>query len=166
MKKISIAAFLFLTVIGSSYANGATRTTFANDVIGISHVISYKDLPEFKGAKNFIENFPGATNVEYKTTGLFTKVDFIWKALKLEAFYDKDGVLIATGRLIPFGNLPLAVQMNVNKEYADFVPTQVSELNDTTDGLCYYVTVAGLQKSYVLCVSPNGSISVFKKMKN
>jgi hypothetical protein len=157
MKKISIAIVLFLTVIGSSYANGHEGIRTSNGKEGI---------PIFKGAKNFAESFPGATNVDYKITGQFTKVDFTWKELKLEAFYDKEGTLLATGRLIPFENLPLSVQMNMNKEYPGFFPVQVSEFNDTNDGLCYYVTVSSPEKSYILHISPNGSIDVFKKMKN
>jgi hypothetical protein len=148
MKKISIAVLLFLTVIGTTFANG------------------HEGTPAFKGAKSFIASFPGATNVEYKSTGQFTKVEFTWKELKLEAFYDKEGILLATGRQIPFENLPLSVQLNMNKEYSGFFPTQVSEFNDANDGLCYYVTVTSPERSYILHVSPNGSIDVFKKMKN
>ena len=148
MKKISIVVILFLTVIGATSANGREGT------------------PEFKGAKNFNASFPGATNVEYKTTRQFTKVEFTWKELKLEAFYDKEGVLIASGRQIPFGNLPLSVQLNMNKEYPDFFPVQASEFNDANDGLSYYVTVSSPEKSYILHITPNGAIEVFKKMKN
>jgi hypothetical protein len=148
MKKISIVVILFLTVIGAASANGREGT------------------PEFKGAKHFTASFPGATNVEYKTTRQFTKVEFTWKELKLEAFYDKEGALIATGRQITVGNLPLSVQLNMNKEYPGFFPVQASEFNDANDGLCYYVTVSGPEKTYILHISPNGSIDVFKKMKN
>ena len=148
MKKISIVIILFLTVIGAASAAGREGT------------------PEFKGAAHFNASFPGATNVEYKTTRQFTKVEFTWKELKLEAFYDKDGALIATGRQIAVGNLPLSVQLNMNREYLGFFPVQASEFNDANDGLCYYVTVSGPGKSYILHISPNGSIDVFKKMKN
>jgi hypothetical protein len=148
MKKISIALMLFLTVAGSSFANGQ------------------EGLPEFKGEKHFTENFPGATNVDCKTTERYTKVDFTWRELKLEVFYDKEGNLIATCRQIPFENLPLTLQLNVNKEYPGFVPTDVSEFNDANDGLCYYMTVTNEATTYLLHISLNGSIYVFKKMKN
>jgi hypothetical protein len=148
MKKIVIAIMLFATV---------TVTAFAAD---------HKDLPDFKGAKHFVENFPGATDVGCKITGQFTKVDFTWKDLKLEVFYDTEGNLLATCRRISFSNLPLALQINVNKEYPGFVPIEVSEFNDATDGLCYYVTVTDSQKTYLLHMSVSGSISIFKKMKN
>jgi hypothetical protein len=148
MKKITIAVILFLTVAGSTYANG------------------HGTLPEFKGVENFIKTFPGATDVDCKITGQFTKVDFTWKNLKLEVFYDKEGSLLATCRQIPFGNLPLSLQMSVNKGYPGLKPTEVSEFNDANDGLCYYVTASDMQMTYVLHVSVDGSIYVFKKMKN
>lgn len=148
MKKISIALILFLTVAGSSFANGQ------------------EGLPEFKGEKHFTENFPGATNVDYKSTEQYTKVDFTWRELKLEVFYDKEGNLIATCRRIPFENLPLTLQMNVNKEYPGLAPAEVSEFDDANDGLCYYVTMTNEATTYLLHISINGSIYVFKKMKN
>lgn len=148
MKKIVIAIMLLATVTGTAFA--ADRN----------------NLPEFKGAKHFVANFPGATEVDCKITGQFTKVDFTWKELKLEVFYDAEGNLLATCRRISFNNLPLALQINVSKEYPGFVPTEVSEFNDATDGLCYYVTVTDPQKTYLLHVSTSGSINVFKKMKN
>jgi len=139
---------LFLTVIGTTYAN------------------NHGGLPDFKGVKHFTENFPGATNVDCKITRQFTKVDFTWKELRLEVFYDKEGGLLATCRQIPFENLPLTLQMNVNKEYPGLTPTEVSEFNGANDELCYYVTVADAQTTYLLHVSINGSIAVFKKTKN
>jgi hypothetical protein len=147
MKKISIALMLFVTVIG---------TAFAND---------RKDLPDFKGSQHFTRNFPGATGIDCKITGLFTKVDFTWRELKLEVFYDKEGNLLATCRKIPFSNLPLALQLSLNTEYAGMTPTEVSEFDDANDGLCYYVTVADTQKTYILRLSVSGSISVFRKIK-
>ena len=63
-------------------------------------------------------------------------------------------------------DLPLAYQVNIRNEYPDYVITEAIEFDDPVDGLNYYVTVEGKQKLYVLQISTEGTISVFKKMKN
>jgi hypothetical protein len=146
MKKTSIAVILFLTVIGSTFAN--------------------KVVPDFRGSAHFRLHFPGATHIDHKVTGQFTEVNFTWNDLKLVVFYDRDGELIATCRIIPVGNLPLPLQISLQKQYEGFVPTEVTEFDDANDGLCYYVTVTNDKVTYVLHVSVDGSIYVFKKMKN
>ena len=144
MKKTLIAVILFLTVIGSTFAG----------------------VPDFRGSAHFRLHFPGATKIDYKVKGQFTEVNFTWNDLKLVVFYDMEGELIATCRDIPVGNLPLPLQMSLQKQYEGFVPTEVTEFDDAKDGLCYYVTVANDKLTYVLHVSVDGSIYVFKKMKN
>jgi hypothetical protein len=39
-------------------------------------------------------------------------------------------------------------------------------IHHSSNGLSYYVTVVGAEKSYVLQILTDGTIDVFKKMKN
>lgn len=150
MKHLSIAVILFLTVLGSTHANP----------------LSGKDEPRFVGIENFRRQFPQATDINCKVKGQFTEVNFIWNGLQLQAFYDLEGNPLATARAISHDNLPLSAQINLQKEYADGVIIGAIEFNDTTDGLCYYVTVASPKMTCLLRVSTSGEISVFKKMKH
>lgn len=150
MKHLSIAVILFLTVLGSTHANP----------------LSGKEEPKFVGVENFRRQFPRATDINYKVKGQFTEVNFIWNGLQLQAFYDQEGNPLATIRTISRDNLPLSVQINLQKEYAAGVITGAIEFTDATDGLSYYVTVASPKMTCLLHVSTSGEISVFKKMKH
>jgi hypothetical protein len=149
MKRLSIAVILFLTVIGT-HANPLSRN----------------EEPTFNGSNHFRRQFPQATGVNYKVKGQFTEVNFIWNGLQLQAFYDHDGNPLATARTIDKNNLPVNVQLNLQKNYSDGVVTAAIEYTDTSDGLSYYVTVAAPKSTYLLHVSTSGDISVFKKMKH
>ena len=149
MKRLSIAVILFLTVIGT-HANPLSRN----------------EEPTFNGANHFRRQFPQATGVNYKVKGQFTEVNFIWNGLQLQAFYDQEGNPLATARTIDKNNLPVNVQLNLQKNYSDGVVTAAIEYTDTSDGLSYYVTLATPKSTYLLHVSTSGDISVFKKMKH
>lgn len=149
MKHLSIAVILFLTVIG----------THANP-------LSPREEPNFTGVQNFRRQFPQATEVNYKVKGQFTEVNFIWNGLQLQAFYDHDGNPLATARNIDKNNLPVNVQLNLQKRYSDGVVTAAIEYTDNSEGLSYYVTVASPRTTWLLHVSTSGDISVFKKMKH
>lgn len=149
MKQLSIAAVLFLSISLSSFAGNPGGTT-----------------PSFKGAGNFMQTFPQATGIEYKNKGEFTEVHFTWQGLSLFAFYDNDGDLVATSRNISADNLPLTVQLNLQRQYAGYAIKNAIEYNDNDNNLSYYVNVVGPKTSLLLQISTDGSLSVFKKMKN
>jgi hypothetical protein len=147
MKRLSIIAVFALTLISTAFANKTTA-------------------PDFKGVENFYKSFPEATEVAYKVLERFTEVSFTWHDMQLQAFYDKEGNLFATSRHIDIKDLPLSYLINIRKEFVGFTPTEAIEFDQADTGLSYYVTVADTQKTYVLKITTDGTISVFKKMKN
>jgi len=147
MKKLSIIAAFILTIVTSAFADD-------------------KKAPAFKGADHFKSAFPSATIDAYEIKGKYTVVNFTWNGLKLQSFYDAQGNSIGTSREIAIHDLPLSYLANIRSEYPDYALVQAIEFDHTTEGLKYYVTVQGAQRSYVLEISPEGTISVFKKMKN
>lgn len=147
MKRLSIIAVFALTLISSAFANKTTT-------------------PDFKGIKNFNKSFPEATEVTYKVVEKYTEVSFTWHNMQLQAFYDNDGNLFATTRHIEIKDLPVSYLINIRKEFAGFILTEAIEFDQTDTGLSYYVTVADAQKTYVLKITTDGTIAVFKKMKN
>jgi hypothetical protein len=149
MKKLSIAFILLITVSLSSFAGNPAN-----------------NYPGFKGMEHFIRTFPQATEVDCKNKGEFTEVNFMWNGLKLQAFYDQDGNPVATSRLVSIDNLPLTVQIRMRDQYSGFIPRTAIEFDDATNGLSYYVTVVSTKTAYLLHISTDGTISVFKKMRN
>ncbi|HEV2482111.1 MAG TPA: hypothetical protein VGS79_20740 [Puia sp.] len=149
MRHLSIAVIFFLSVVGVANANP----------------LDGKDL-KFVGSSNFVHQFPQATNVSYTVKGQFTEVNFVWNDLKLQAFYDVEGNLLATCRPMTTANLPVAAQLTLKNQYPAGVARDAIEYNDPNDGVSYYVTMFTPKTTYLLHVSTSGTISVFKKMKN
>jgi len=149
MKRISIAVILFFSVIGAAMAN-PIRT----------------EEPDFVGAYNFKHQFPTATDVSYKVKGQVTEVTFVWNQMKLEAFYNDEGDLMATCRPVPESNLPIAAQLSLKEQYSGASLREIVEYNDPNDGVSYYLVAVTPKSAYLLHVSTSGTISVFKKMKN
>lgn len=147
MKKLSIVALFALILISTAFANKTAN-------------------PDFSGMENFNKTFPQATGVVFKVTEKYTEVSFTWHNLKLQAFYDLEGNQIGTSRQIAVVDMPLTYLFSIKKEFPGYEPTEAIEFDHTDSGLSYYVTVVAPQKAYVLEVSANGAISVFKKMKN
>jgi hypothetical protein len=147
MKKLSIAAVFAITIISSAFAGN-------------------NGIPRFKVAESFINTFPHATEIVYAVKGNFTEVNFSWNNLKLQAFYDLEGNWIGTSRQIAIKDLPVSSLLEINKKFPGSVPTEAIEFDHADNGMSYYVTIAGSEKSYVLQILTDGTISVFKKMKN
>ena len=145
MKKITLAALFALTLISAAFATGRPNA-------------------DFVGSYNFNKSFPHATVVAVRALGRFTKVNFIWNNMKMEAYYDQDGALFATSHNIPVKNLPLSCQLQIRKEYPDFTATEAIEFSQTDQELLYYVSIINADKTYILQISGN-NISVFKKMR-
>jgi len=146
MKKVSIIAFMVITIVSSAFA-------------GDNNALN------FKGSDSFKKTYPQATDVVYSVKKEFTEVHFTWNNLKLEAFFDRQGNYIGTSREIAVNDLPLSYVLGINKEYKDFDITEAIEFDHAENGMSYYVTVINGDKKYVLNVANDGTISVFKKMK-
>src|ERR1700744_4156929 len=141
MRHVSIAVILFLSAIGAANAN--------------------PDL-KFVGATNFEHQFPQATQISYKVKELFTEVNFIWNDMRLEAFYDFQGNLVATCRSVELNSLPVAAQLTLKDQYPGAVVRDAIEYNDPNDEVSYYVTMVGPKATYLLRVSTGGTFSGVK----
>lgn len=147
MKKVSIIALMVITIASAAFAGDNT-------------------VLNFKGADHFKKMFPDATKVAYVVKKDFTEVNFTWNNLNLQAFFDRQGNLIGTSRYINVNALPLAYVININKEYDGYTIDEAIEFDHAENGMSYYVSISKDDRKYVLNVSTNGEISVFKKMKN
>ena len=145
-KKVTIIALMVITIASSAFAGDNTL--------------------DFKGADAFKKSFPQASEVSYTVKKEFTEVNFTWHNLKLQAFFDRQGNYIGLSREISVKDLPLSYVIEINRQYKGFDITEAIEFDHSENGLSYYVTVVKADRKYVLNVATDGSISVFKKMKN
>jgi hypothetical protein len=147
MKKVSIIALMVITIVSS---------VFAGD----------NNALNFKGADAFKKLYPHATKVVYEVKKDYTQVHFTWNNIDLQAFFDRQGELIGTSRNIAVSDLPLSYVRNINNAYEGYTITEAIEFDHAQNGMSYYVSVINGERAYVLNVATDGTISVFKKMKN
>jgi hypothetical protein len=151
MQRLYIAVILLLSVSLSSFAGTPAATT---------------DAPGFAGIANFNKTFPQAVITDYKSKGELTEVNFVWNGLKLIAFYSKQGDLVATCRTMELSNLPVTAQLKLKETYPNYILREAIEYDDTNNGMSYYVNVVYNKSTLLLQISADGTISVFKKMRN
>jgi hypothetical protein len=97
MKKIiaSITAFFLL----------ALSVSFAADSVTVPGPV----------ARALMVDFEKPSNIEWKATNTFYKASFTSGTTALEAFYNEEGVLIATSRNITMDQLPLSLQKDLKR---------------------------------------------------
>lgn len=89
---------------------------------------------------------------------------FIYNNEQINAFFEEDGKLIATGRYIALGNLPLAITKQLNAEYGKYDvkdAIEYSRLGETS----YVISLENEKTRIVLEAYSSGSMYVFKKVK-
>jgi hypothetical protein len=132
-----------------------TSATYAYDGLSVSTTV----------LKSFSREFVGARNASWEaiTDGLY-KVTFSYETKDVQAFFDENGNIIATGSIISEEQLPFLVSKSLNSKYNDFAKNEIVEftMNGETQ---YLVTVSDVKKAEVLKISNQGDIVVYKKLK-
>jgi hypothetical protein len=120
-KKILIWALLLMTVASSSFA------------------IKGDDL-NIKVATSFKKDFAGAREIRWETGKTFVKVTFILNDQIMFAYYTENGDFMAVSRNILSNNLPLALQINLKRDYTNYWITELFEI-DSDNEISYYITL-------------------------
>jgi hypothetical protein len=148
MKKFFV---VLLTVI-SVYTQAATPLTGDK----VSPQIQSSLEKEFNGAQYIVWK-------ALKKDGIF-QARFLYNNEVLNAFFDQEGNLLATGRLIAQAALPLMISKNLSNKYQDYEFRDATEY--TKDGeTTYLVTLENTKTKLVLQAYSNGSLYIFKKEK-
>ena len=121
MKKILIAVAVFLTI-----TNG---TALANPTEVNPKVI-----------KAFNTAFVSVNDVTWTTGSDFYKASFTYNSKYIYAYYSLDGKFIGLTRHMATSELPLILQTNIKKNYADMWVSDLFEVANA-DGTTYYLTV-------------------------
>lgn len=159
MKKFFISLTLFISVISTGvYAAPVNNTDPVMPAKGsdkVSARIQYAFKKEFAGAV--------AIKWEQLPENIY-QVQFMYNNQRLNAFYDGNAELVATGRFIIEESLPLTVQTNIARKYASYRLLQAIELTRNNE-TSYLLTFESEQFKLEVLASTSGNMDVFKKEK-
>ncbi|RFM28899.1 hypothetical protein [Deminuibacter soli] len=143
MKKIILAAIIAISLTATAFA-GTT-----ND----------------KVSTTFKKAWPAASITSWKVNGMITTISFTVDNLNMQAFYDEEGNFMGTSRPVQLTELPAAAQTTIKDKYQDYTATEAIEMNSTTAGFNYYVSLEKDTQKLILQVAQDGSVKTFKKLR-
>ena len=147
MKKLVVSIAMFIAVFGTALASDGTK-------------ISYRVAEAFK------KEFAGATSVKWEVirkSDLF-QAHFIYNNERINAFFDVEGNLVATGRYVAVANLPLLLRKNMFERYKGYQIKDVVEFVQG-DETSYLISVENEKSKLLVHGYINGSAYIFKKEK-
>ncbi len=113
----------------------------------------------------FSKDFAGAEQVNWETKDHFHYAEFKLNNIRFSAAYNEEGERVATSRSLRTEMLPLALSQALGSRYAGYsiakTATEVTFEGETS----YYLAIANDKKILYLKASPNGEISVEKKIR-
>ena len=131
MKRIMLMLTLCLSLL--------SLRSFASDI-----EVSDAALNSFK------TSFANATEVNWTSYNDYYRVSFFEGEEYIVAYYNKDGERIALTRNINLKQLPLSLQVSLKKDYTNYWITDMFEVNNTEQGIAYYVTIENADSKIVL----------------
>jgi hypothetical protein len=151
MKKLVLTLVMFASLFGAAIASdGSTKSTNVN----------YRVEAAFK------KEFAGATSVKWdllRKENIY-QAQFLYNNERLNAYFDSEGNLIATGRFVAVANLPLMLRKNIYERFNDYTIREVVEYS-TTNETSYLVVVENEKAKLVVQGYVNGATTIFKKEK-
>jgi hypothetical protein len=114
--------------------------------------------------ESFENTFSNATDVEWKVSTEFIKVQFALDGQFINAFYHSDGELFAMTRNIPSTQLPVMLQANLKKQTEGQWITELFELTNE-EGTTYFVCLETADARVVLKSTDNKNWESFSKQR-
>lgn len=112
--------------------------------------------------KSFNNSFKNATDVNWTTTEHFYKVNFSLNDEYVAVYYNQEGQIIAMTRNIVSKQLPLALQVALKNNYAQFWISDLFEITNE-EGTAYYVTLENADTKMIMKSNSESVWSVYKK---
>jgi hypothetical protein len=150
MKKLAVSLVMFLSVFTTAIANEGGNAPKINARV----------------TQSFEKEFTGARAVKWeviKKENIY-QAHFIYNNERLNAYFDVEGNLIATGRFVAVANLPLLARKNILNKYSDYQIQDVIEYV-TADETSYLVSLENDKAKLLVQGYINGTTYVFKKEK-
>jgi len=99
---------------------------------------------------SFKTSFANATEVNWTSYNDYYRVSFFEGEEYIVAYYNKEGERIALTRNISLKQLPLSLQVSLKNDYGNYWISDMFEVNNTEQGLVYYVTIENADSKIVL----------------
>ncbi len=147
MKKIIFAILIASAVSGTAVANE-------------------KSTVNSKVTRSFQKEFSGAQSVTWETLdskGIY-HASFIYNNIPLNAYFDGEGTLLATGRFIKQENLPMLVSKGINEKYGQYRVLETIEFIADSE-TSYIVKIENEKLKLYIQARGDGSTSIIKKEK-
>lgn len=131
-------------------------TSRASEGDRVGSVLEASLQKSFSGAKLLKWSEMKSSNLLYASV--------LYNNERMNAYFDADGNLVATGRFIKPEALPLVVSKAMKEKYHDASITEVVEYIEK-EGTSYLVSAESASRSMVIHAFTDGSSYVFKKTK-
>lgn len=166
MKKLTtIVAAIALFFSASAFAPDPVENKLTSFFkVANLRAVSAVDLTK-SVSQAFKARYASAKNVTWSQAENFYFADFEMEKGNLSVAYDERGELLAIARKVSLDRIPMAAADAIQSQYKDYIlPTEVLEiaLMGQTN---YYLTVENKTAYLQLKSSPDGSISVEKKIR-
>lgn len=140
--------FILMTVLGSFFAKSSQATDNITPQV----------------VKSFQQTFTNAKDVVWTISPNFYKAEFVLNGQAVTAFYNHQGNLTAITRNITSLQLPIMLQTEIKKDYANYWISDLFELSND-NGTEYYLTVEDGDSKIVLKSIDHTSWSTYSKTR-
>ncbi|MGZ4049558.1 MAG: hypothetical protein ACXVNN_09350 [Bacteroidia bacterium] len=113
--------------------------------------------------ESFKKNFTGAEFVQWENVNDYQQATFVFLGHRLVAYFNIDGELLGSARVLQFSELPMAVVKSLDKRYSGADYPEVLEISNN-DGTSYRLLMERQNKRSHVAVDSNGTImQIFTK---
>ncbi len=140
-KNTLLAATLFVAFTASAFAKPLTVNT------------------QLK--QHFEKQFKNATDINWKTTDLFTKVSCTVDNQRTDIFYNSNDEFLGTSVAVYLESLPSNAVQTILKKYSDYTVNSVIKFTEAGGIVSYYAEVEKNNKTMVLKADTEGYVSVY-----
>lgn len=120
-----------------------------------------------KAVESFSAQFTGASSIRWKENteagGYFA--DFVYNGTATRAFYDAEGNLAGTARVLTAEQLPILVTRTLTSAYAQYEIRDITEVMHAEE-TNYLVTLESAKQTLYLRMYTDGTARVVRKVKN
>jgi hypothetical protein len=119
-----------------------------------------------KVQQSFQKEFAKATNISWisREKNIF-QATFTYNGTQVEAYFDAEGNVLSTARLISEQQLPVMIIKALSKDYSQYTMRRAEECN-TNNTTYYLVTLYNDVESISLKFFSNGDEQLVKRIKN
>jgi hypothetical protein len=117
-----------------------------------------------KATAHFQTTYQGTDGI-WDVNGNTTEVLFFWHNQLMDSFYDANGDLIGTFHNIETSELPASALKQVKADYKGYELKGASVMEKDGQAPVYYVTAESASRMFLLEITQDGEVIVFKTLR-